>query len=91
MPEEPLLLSEEALEALNEDFDADQYQMDLASIREDAGIQAGVKPPNYHKSTEPETISCGNCVFFEDGQCTLYNVGVDKDWVCDAWTPSADF
>lgn len=90
--EAPPLLSDEARESLNEGFDLDQYRVDLADMRKDAGIQPGVTPPNYHKSSEPQTISCGNCVFFDAGKshCTLYDTSVDKDWVCDSYTPSAD-
>lgn len=91
--QEPLLLSDDAREALNEGFDLDEYRMELASIRETAGIQPGVRPPNYHLSSEPETISCGNCEFFNlaDLRCTLYDVAVEKNGVSDSWTPPPDF
>lgn len=91
----PPLLSDEAREALGEeDFDQGQYELSLAQEREERGItEPKLRPPNYHLSSEPETISCGNCEFFDlkGSRCTLYDAAVQKNGVSDAWTPPPDF
>lgn len=92
--ENPPLLSNEAREALGEEeFDLDEYALSLAQEREQRGVQTELRPPNYHLSSEPETISCGNCEFFDaaDLRCTLYDAAVQKDGVSDSWTPPPDF
>jgi hypothetical protein len=50
----------------------------------------GVLPDSYRPASSPdvpEGRSCGNCKFFEDGFCALWQTGCDADWYCDAWEP----
>lgn len=48
----------------------------------------GVLPDNYRPASDddvPPGRSCGNCVFFDDGMCTLYDHVCHADWYCDSW------
>lgn len=40
----------------------------------------------YRLSDQPER--CRNCVFFRDGYCEKWGVGVNPDAVCDEWSPA---
>lgn len=51
----------------------------------------GVLPPHYRPSSDddvPPGRMCGNCVYYDDGLCTLYAAACDPEWYCDSWEPA---
>lgn len=51
-------------------------------------VGMGALPPHYRPASNedvPAGRRCGNCVFFEDGFCTLYAAACDPDFYCDSW------
>lgn len=71
-------IADEVVKGIYDSYDPANMLLHNAGIPDDE---------HYRISDQPER--CMNCVWFKDGHCEKWNVGVNPDAICDEWSPAS--